>query len=156
MSKDKQRFIYLGGKPIPVNEEVYHIWYQPIWRTHDFARRHGQCSCANWHLCEGDCFICRFRMDGENTSLDRLYDDYEYEPEDSSHSEDIALDLILLEELLDELEEIDPDGRRIGKVLLDGLTDREAAETLGMPTTTYSSKKLKLRRELKKRRRKEK
>ena len=41
MSENSNRFVYLNGEPIPVTEEVYLAWYRPVWRTHDFARRHG-------------------------------------------------------------------------------------------------------------------
>ena len=46
--------------------------------------------------------------------------------------EGIVMDAILLEELLDELDEIEPNGRRIAEVLMDGLDDRAAAKALGM------------------------
>lgn len=153
MSSDANRLIYLNGQPVPVTEEVYLAWYRPIWRTHDFARRHGQCSLSRWQLCEGDCGICRFRMASDHSSLDDLRDAYELEPTDpSTDPESIVMDAVLLEELLDELDEIDPNGRRIAEMLLDGLDDRAAAKALGMAKSTFSDKKLKLRRELKKRR----
>ena len=153
MSEDTNRLIYLNGQPVPVTEEVYREWYRPIWRTHDFARRHGQCKLTRWQLCEGDCGICRFRMAGDNSSIEDLRDAYELEPADpSTDPESIVMDTILLEELLDELDQIDPNGRRIAEVLLDGLDDRNAAKALGMAKSTFSDKKLKLRRELKKRR----
>ena len=82
MSTDANRLIYLNGQPVPVTEEVYLEWYRPIWRCHDFARRHGQCSLSRWQLCEGDCAICRFRMAGDHSSLDDLHDAYELEPAD--------------------------------------------------------------------------
>ena len=148
MSEDANRHIYLNGQPVPVTEEVYLEWYRPIWRTHDFARRHGQCSCSRWQLCEGDCGICRFKMAGDQSSIDGLRDSYEMEPAaPGADPEGIVMEAILLEELLGE---INPNGRRIAEVLLDGLDDRAAAKALGMARSTYSDKKLKLRRELKK------
>lgn len=153
MSSDANRLIYLNGQPVPVTEEVYLEWYRPIWRCHDFARRHSQCSLSRWQLCEGDCGTCRFRIAGDHSSLDDLHDAYELEPADpSTDPESIVMDALLLEELLAELDEIDPNGRRIAEVLMDGLDDRAAAKALGMAKSTYSDKKLKLRRELKKRR----
>ena len=153
MSENSNRFVYLDGKPIPVTEEVYLAWYRPVWRTHAFARRHGQCSLSRWQLCEGDCGICRFRMAGDHSSLDDLREAYEMEPADpGTDPERIVMDAILLEELLNELDEIDPNGRRMAEVLLDGLDDRAAAKALGMAKSTFSDRKLRLRRELKKRR----
>ncbi|MDY2945238.1 MAG: hypothetical protein SOU32_06235 [Lachnospiraceae bacterium] len=153
MSEEESRFIYLNGEPVPVSEEVYLTWYRPIWRIHDFARRHGQCDCPNWHLCEGDCAICRHRWAGDHSSLERLFEKYELEQEDfGSNPEDIVLDAMALEELLNELDRIDPDGSRIAEVLMDDLNDRDAARVLGMAKSTYSGKKMKLRRKLKERR----
>ena len=92
-------------------------------------------------------------MAGDHSSIDDLNDAYELEPADpGSDPESIVMDSILLDELLDELDQIDPNGRRIAEVLMDGLDDRAAAKALGMARSTYSDKKLKLRRELKKRR----
>lgn len=145
MSTDANRLIYLNDQPVPVTEEVYLEWYRPIWRTHDFARRHGQCSCSRWQLREGDCGICRFKMAGDHSSIDDLRDNYELEPAaPGADPEGIVMDAILLDELLDELDEIDPNGRRIAEVLLDGPDDRAAAKALGMARSTYSDKKLTL------------
>ena len=152
MSTELTRTIFLNGKPVPVTEEVYLEWYRPIWRTHERASRRGQCSCPKWQLCEGDCAICRFCQAGNMTSLDQIRDNYELEPEDpDSDPAGIVMDAILLEELLDALDEIDPYGRRIAELLLEGLDDRTAAKALGMAKSTYSDKKLKLRKELKRR-----
>ena len=57
----------------------------------------------------------------------------------------------LLEELLKELDEIDPDGRRIAELLMDGETDRNIATILGMARSSFSDRKLRIRKELKKR-----
>ena len=148
---NEQRYIYLDGNPIPVSEEVYLAWYRPIWRVHDKASSHGRCAQSNWRHCCGDCGICSYQMAGDCLSTDFWSDEYGQEYESPATTDDIVLDSILLEELLSELEAIDPDGRRIGEALLDDLTDREAALKLDMPFTTYSSKKLKLRKTLKKR-----
>lgn len=97
--------------------------------------------------------ICRFKMASDHSSIDDLRDNYELEPAaPSADPKGIVMDAILLEELLDELDEIDPNGGRIAEVLFDSLGDRDAAKALGMARSTYSDKTLKLRRELIKRR----
>lgn len=81
-----------------------------------------------------------------------LFDEYELEIEDiGSNPEDIVGDALLLEELLKELDEIDPDGRRIAELLMDGETDRNIAKLLGMARSSFSDRKLRIRKELKKR-----
>ena len=81
-----------------------------------------------------------------------LFDEYELEIEDiGSNPADIVGDALLLEELLKELVEIDPDGRRIAELLMDGETDRNIAKLLGMARSSFSNRKLRIRKELKKR-----
>ena len=150
--EEKTKNIYLHGQVIPVTEEVYQAYYRPIWRVHDFARRHGQCCLSDWRKCEGDCAVCRYRTVGDGGSIDMLFDEYELEIEDiGSNPEDIVGDALLLEALLKELDEIDPDGRRIAELLMDGETDRNIAQLLGMARSSFSDRKLRIRKELKKR-----
>lgn len=147
-SKDYQ--IYLNGKLIPVTEEVYKAWYRPIWRTHHFARRHGQCACPRWQLCEGDCGLCEYQKLGDLYSLDLLYDDSSSESEALDPAE-IVIDAMGADELLRELDGIDSYGSRIARLLLDGVNDRDAGAFLGLAKSTYSDKKMKLRRAMRKR-----
>ena len=145
-----QRYIYVDGQAVPVTEEVYQAYYRPIWRTHDFAKRHGQCAINDWRKCQGDCGLCKYRTNGDSGSVDYLYDEYELEVEDfGSDPADIIGDALILEELLQALEEIDPDGRRIAELLMDGQTDRSIAALLGQAKSTFSERKLRIRRELK-------
>ena len=149
---EKTRSIYLQGQVIPVTEEVYQAYYRPIWRVHDYARRHGQCCISDWRRCEGDCGLCKYHTIGDGGSIDFLLDEYELDIEDTgSNPEDIVGEALLLEELLKELDEIDPDGRRIAELLMDGETDRNIATILGMARSSFSDRKLRIRRELKKR-----
>ena len=79
-------------------------------------------------------------------------DEYELDVEDiGSTPEDIVGEALLLEELLKELDEIDPDGRRIAEDLMDGETDRNIASILGMARSSFSDRKLRIRQELKNR-----
>lgn len=150
-NNEKKRAIRLNGEMIPVTEEVYQEWYRPIWRTHDFARRHGQCGCNDWQLCEGDCALCSYKRAGDQASLDQWADEhgltleaYGADPLETVESRDAC------EALLQKLDEIDPIGRRTAQLLLDGVDDRTAAKILGLSKSAYSRKKIKLRRTLKK------
>lgn len=150
-NNEKKCVIRLNGEMIPVTEEVYQEWYRPIWRTHDFARRHGQCSCTEWQLCEGDCALCRYKRAGDQASLDQWQEEYGLILEASgAEPSQIVESQNACEALLHELDEIDPNGRRIAQLLLDGVDDRTAAKTLGLSKSAYSRKKIKLRKTLKK------
>lgn len=155
-NNEKRCAIRLNGEWIPVTEEVYQAWYRPIWKTFRFAYRHGRCRCPNWRLCEGDCGLCTYRRAGDQASLDQWQE--EYGREEEAYGEDpseIAENRVAYDALLLELDEIDPNGRRTSQLLQDGVDDRTAAKMLGLPRSTYSDKKLRIRRELKKRKKSE-
>lgn len=150
-AENKKYQIYLNGKLIPVTEEVYKAWYRPIWRTHDFARRHSQCACADWRLCEGDCGLCRYRRAGDQASLDQWQEEYGLERKaDEADPSEIVERRAARDALLRELDTIDPDGRKLVQLLQDGIDDRKAAEILGLSKSAYSRKKIKLRSALRK------
>ena len=135
-------YIPSAKQRIPVTKEVYDAYYHPIWRTFKNAHRHQQCSCAGdkWWLCDGDCASCRFRTGGSNLSLD-----YEQEilgdirPDDID-LESIVTDRIIFEQLLKRLDVLMPEARRIGELRLDGLSDNDIADVLGVPRTTFRSR----------------
>lgn len=155
MQKENKNYrIYLNGQLIPVSEEVYKAWYRPIWDVHNFARRHAQCGCPDWHFCEGDCGLCVHQKAGDIHSSDLWKDDYAPECAMTADPADIVIDAILTEELLKQMDAIDPYGRRIAKLIFEGINDRDAAEMLGLAKSTYSDKKLRLCRVLKELRKK--
>lgn len=136
---------------IPVTKEVYDEYYRPIWRTFKNAHRHKQCSCVGdkWWLCGGDCGECRFSTGGGNFSLE-----YEQEllgdiREDESASLDsLVVDRIVFEQLLKRLDVLMPEARRIGELRLDGLSDNDIADVLGIPRTTFRSRLKKAKAQL--------
>ena len=135
---------------IPVTKEVYDEYYHPIWRTFKNAHRHKQCSCVGdkWWLCSGDCGTCRFCTGGGNRSLD-----YEQEilgdirPDDMD-LESIVTDQIVFGQLLKRLDVLMPEARRIGGLRLDGLSDNDIADVLGIPRTTFRSRLKKAKAQL--------
>lgn len=145
----KQRYIYMEGQAIPVTEEVYLAYYQPIWRTHENARRHGQCAVNDWRKCQGDCGLCRHRTVGDSGSIDHLYELYALEAEDTdSDPADIVGSSLLCETLLEVLDKIDPDGSRIAQLLMDGNTDRGIAAILGISKSWFNERKARIRKRL--------
>ncbi len=138
----KEYVIYIPStkQRIPVTKAVYDAYYQPIWSTFRKAHRHDCCSCAGnkWWLCEGDCSSCRFHVAGDSLSLD-----YEQEilgdihPDESADLDSIVIDRIIFEQLLKRLDELLPDGRRIGELRLAGYTDGAIADIIGVPRTTF-------------------
>lgn len=151
MIKENENYIYLNDRYIPVTREVYLEWYRLIWRIHDYMTNHNACSCPQWWICQGDCGVCRFRIQGDIES----FDEKKIAPTNTCSAygrdpADVVIEKMELEEILNELKRIDPDGARMAILLEQGLTNREVAEVIGIPRSTFSRRKLKLRSGLKK------
>lgn len=146
---DNQRKIYIRSTKtwVPVTEEVYLAYYRPVWRTQKAAQKAGQRFCPKgklW-LCGGDCAMCEYRAAGNTVSLDAPMENADGDEfslidtvEDPTSSfADILVDRLLLERLLDELAEQDPEGKRICELIMEGQSEREAAITLNMARSTF-------------------
>lgn len=141
----REYFIYdpTTKQRIPVTDAVYNEFYRPIWKTSRKAHRHGACSCPGdkWWLCGGDCAVCKYRTAGDSLSLD-----YELEvvgdirEDESADVDSIVTDRIIFEQLLKRLDALMPEARRIGELRLDGLSDSDIADILGIPRTTFLSR----------------
>lgn len=146
-NQDKQRKIYIRSSQqwVPVTEEVYLEYYRPIWRIQKAAQKNGQCVCPQSKLwrCDGDCAVCSYHAAGNTVSLDEMCLGDTIADPDAAFA-DIVLDSIFLEQLLDELAERDPDGRRICELIMSGKTERECAAALNMARNTFTYRRDKL------------
>lgn len=129
---------------VEVNEEVYRTYYQPIWRTWKYAKRHGTCTGEDWKRCLGDCVGCnRCHHLDDCISLDVVIDDLEETTvgdtvaDPSSLIDEVMAQNTALEELLNALQEIDPDGRRIGELLLEGKSRHDISKIFNIGTSTF-------------------
>ena len=57
----------------------------------------------------------------------------------------------VMDDILRELNDIHQSGGKIAQLLMEGKTDRQIAEILGMPKSTYNDLKKRIRKELRKR-----
>ena len=141
-TQDNQRKIYIRSTKqwVPVTEEVYLEYYRPIWRTQKAAQKAGQCFCPKdklW-LCDGDCAMCEYRPAGNTVSLDAPIENADGDAfslvdtieDPTANFVDVLVDRLLLEQLLDELAERDPEGKRICELLMKGCSKTEIADTL--------------------------
>jgi DNA-directed RNA polymerase specialized sigma24 family protein len=135
---------------VEVTEAQYYAYYRDIWATRKRAQAHRQCMCPKskiW-LCDGDCLACQFCAAGDNLSLDLTYSNeggdefslFDKLAAGSAGVEDVVTDQIMLTELIRRLGEIMPEARRIGELRLEGLTDTEIADVIGIPRTTFLSR----------------
>lgn len=125
---------------VPVREEVYNEYYRPIWRLQKEAQKNGECCCPRSKLwiCDGDCAVCEYHTAGKVISLDAPMENTAgeefslvYTLEDpTSDFADVLVDRLLLDQLLDELGEQDPVGKRICELIMEGRSKTEMADTL--------------------------
>lgn len=129
----------------PISEELYHELYPSIWRTQKRMQRLGRCACPRSKLwsCDADCPVCRYRSEGNQVSIDTTINSAEDLTlgdtlmDDAPLPESIAFDHALLEMLYQELDELDPEGRRICELLMNH-SEREAAALLKMARSTFT------------------
>ena len=136
-----------------VSEEVYRAYYQPIWSTRYHAQKNGECRCTKAQLwkCDGVCPGCPFYAAGKKVSIDTPIGGEEDEltlgdtlADDAPSAESILMDKELLDALYDELNRLDPDGRRICELIMQGKTEREIAADMGKRQSTINYQKNKV------------
>lgn len=131
---------------VPITEEFYHAVYPGIWRTQKKMQAEGKCLCPRSQLwtCDGDCDVCPY-FNNEFISLDTpvagtggnttIGDNI---PDEKADFEEALMYAELLEALADELDQLDPDGRKTCELVSEGKTERFIAQELGKPRKTYT------------------
>jgi RNA polymerase sigma factor (sigma-70 family) len=149
-----QRYIPVDGQQIPVTEEVYRAYTQPVWAERKRREREKRCVISNGRgrtkRCTADCSQCNQQRTGSALSLDKLLEDG-YEAADTIDLSDLVADRLLLEELYAALEELDPDNRRIMELFSIGKSEREIAADMGLSQKAISKRKTKLFAQLRER-----
>ena len=148
----KERYIYISQikKHIKVSEKVYKEYYRPIWRTFRKVHDHRECSCPvkDWWKCEGDCLTCAFYLDTKTISLDAPVDNelsiLDILSDDLPDIQSVMEEKALLEVLLQKLETLNPEGRKICKLVMQGKSETAIAQELNIPRNTYVYRKNKL------------
>ena len=148
-NKDKKFFIPVSGQWVEVSEEIYYEYYRPIWRTRSNAKYRNQCCCRKSDIwkCDGVCQGCEFYTAGNQISFDGTVDEEEGDDlmlenaiaDEVSPLEEIITDMELLDALYEELERLDPERRQICELLMQ-YSEREAAEMMGIPRSTFKRK----------------
>lgn len=136
---------------IPVSEEVYADITRETTRIRSRRQYHGQCCCPKAYLwkCDGDCEVCEYRAAGDNLSLDYETEMHGDTFADTSDTEEIVTDRILMHQLLERLGQLMPDAITVGQMSLDeDLSERKCLEQLGLKRSTYRSQLEKVRKQL--------
>lgn len=155
-NEKKEYFIPVDGNPIEVSEEVYRAYYQPVWNARYHAQKNGECRCTKAQLwkCDGVCPGCPFYAAGKKVSIDTPIGGEDDEltlgdtlADDVPTAESILMDKELLDALYEELERLDPEGKRICELLMRH-SEREAADIMGMARSTFKRHWAKIQAEL--------
>ena len=155
----KSKFVYIRStrETVPVTQEQYDAYYKEADRIRHKEQSHGRCICPRRYacLCDGDCPICEFSVDGNYYYLDAPLPNSDDDKGDfiSDHDKPIAdyvADKMELEQLLDQFRELDPDADKIINLWREdpNLSDRAIARALGRPQRTFADQMKRYRTEL--------
>lgn len=139
-----QFFIEIEDQKVPVTEEVYQAYMRPLWAEQKRSERERRCRDENGNRCTKDCSNCSKQRSGTPYSLDSFQEDFEFEPADKIDVEELVADKLLLDELFDILNELDPSSRRIIELFSIGLPEREIAAKTGLSQKAVNKRKQKL------------
>lgn len=145
----KKRFIYSAGELYEVSEDIYDAMNQLTNKVHYRRRSAGQCRANQREMaaCDGDCPMCKYYSSSE-LSVEEMEMRNDCQIPDSKGVDRNAN--LYVEEILNLMQACDPQGAQIGKMYLKGYTDSEIANKLGIPKSTFSDRKNRIRKFLKK------
>ena len=122
-------FIEINGEQVPVTEEIYRAYKQPLWAEHKRKERSKRCQISNGRgglkRCEENCSQCPHQKNGSVLSLD-CFEKTGYLPADPAavDPQQILEDALLLEGLHAAIAELDPINQRIIELLQDEMSER--------------------------------
>lgn len=154
---DGKHFIYIRSTKlkIPCTKKFFDDYYRDINAFRRTQQNHGRCRCpqSKWLLCDMDCLTCLYHVHGDTSYLDAnlvnengeemTWLEYlqEIMPELQSGSVEYSVVTRLdTQRILSRIEEIMPGAIEIGRLRLEGLSDEEIGERIGIPRTTFRSR----------------
>ena len=97
--------------------------------------QNGFCACGNWRDCSGDCGTCRFKLAGKVFSLEKMIEDLGDSAEELASDYDVEAIVeksILLEALFDELQKLDPEGKMMCQLYMNGKSLRQIERAMNL------------------------
>ena len=155
-NESTERKIYLKDlhQWVPVSKTDFDNYYRDVNAYRRRQQEHGRCVCpaSKRYLCDMDCCTCRFHKGGDELSLDYTVTDedgnekswLEDLPDDRPSAQSVMEDRELLDTLLHKLDELEPEGRRIFKLVMEGRSERDCGKEMGMARNTFVYKRDKL------------
>lgn len=155
-NKSATRKIYLKDlhQWVPVSKTDFDNYYRDINAYRRRQQEHGRCVCpaSKRYLCDMDCCSCHLHSGGDEISLDYTVTNEDGNEkswlddltDDAPSIQSILEDRELLNALYKQLEVLDPDGRLICELVMQGCPERTAAAKLGLSRNTFTYRRDKL------------
>ena len=114
------------------------------------AQYHGECACPKRFIwkCDGNCDCCEYCVRKQSLSLDLEIENHGDHIADTADTEVIVADKLIFTELLRRLAVLMPEAIEVGKLKLEGESERSSIEQLGMTRSTYRSRLEKVRKQI--------
>lgn len=145
-AEDRPYYLDIDGKKIYVSEEIYRSYKQPFWAEHKRKERESRCMVSNGKgglkRCTDSCEGCPFFRSNSILSIDKFYEDSEFEMVDRSES---ILEKLAKEELYEKqreaVAELDTLDQQIITLFMDGLSERAIAEKVNLSQKAINKRK---------------
>lgn len=160
VNQSKQYRIYIKNSKswVDVNKELYTDYYRDINAYRKRQQEHGRCVCpaSKRYLCDMDCMACPYAKAGDQLSLDNTVSDGEGNekswlddmPDESAAIAELIEDTELLHALYAKLNELDPEGRLICQLIMEGKSERDCGKEMGLSRNTFVYRRDKLLQKL--------
>ena len=143
----KEYYLTIDGQKIPVTEDVYRAYKQPVWAERKRQERDKRCLVSNGEgktkRCMEDCSQCDKQRSGSTLSLDKFTEDG-YEVPGAIDVAELVAEKLLFEELTAALNELDPQNKRIAELCGEGMSERQIADKVGLSQKTVNNRKAKI------------
>lgn len=148
-----KHYLNADGQWVEVTEEVYYGYMRLVWQEEKNADRRSRCV-INGKRCMKDCRECQRERAGAPLSLDKMFDDYQYEPPIYSRLsvEEIVIKKLDIEALLREVGKLPYEDKRLICALYlwdEPLTQKEAAGLFGISQQAVCKRRNRILKELK-------
>lgn len=159
-TKENKSQIYIKSTRqwVPVSEEFHKAYFREIdlFRRKQIRRQCCNCPASKWWLCDMNCDECEFRchpgnmisIDAEIGEGDDACPLADVIPDGTQNLEETLMLGELLDTLHEELDYLDPEGKRIWELFMQGHSEREASDIMGMARSTFKRHWAKIQSEL--------
>lgn len=151
---EKTYFVILNGQTEEISEEVYRDFIRYDSRERKRIERSKRCLTGKNIRCKENCEFCEFYRIGKgprlNESLDKLMEEYDYDPDSDYSLEDEVLGTDISEYVEELVCTLSVEEKRIVRMIVDEEKAAIVAQEMGITTAAVSLRKRELIKKLKK------